>query len=195
MANAEGALGLKLIREVRGRSAKMSESGQRALAIIEEDQNRTAGAELMAAKLSDRPVLDLAGVNSAFGTCRIVLERSVRPATDDSPEQLTVIELILPGWKVREALNSIGKPGAKPVVATGTYRRQIGDILEAAEENVTLEAAMPAEGSATFNFSGEPTNPNLMQMMKRPPNFGRIPPTTLVFQTAARPRDVGGPAK
>jgi hypothetical protein len=96
MAKAEGALGLNAVREIQGRFAKMSESGQRALAIIEEDQNRTVGAELMAGKLSDRPVLDLAHVNNAFGTCRIILERSVRPATDGSPEQLTVIELILP---------------------------------------------------------------------------------------------------
>jgi hypothetical protein len=174
MARTEQALGLKAVREVQGRFAKMSESGKRALAIIEADQNRTAGAELMAGKLSNRPVLDLASVNNPFGTCRIILERSVLSAIDGSPEQLTVIELILPSWKVKEALSNIGKSGAKPVVASGTYRRQIGDKLEAAEENVILEAAMPAEGTVTFNFSGEPTNSKLMENMGRPADFGHI---------------------
>jgi hypothetical protein len=53
--------------------------------------------------------------------------------------------------------------------------------VEAAEENVILEAATPTDASATLDFSGEPTNPKLMKMLKRPPEFGLIPPTTLVF--------------
>jgi hypothetical protein len=121
------------------------------------------------------PVLDLSGLRNPIGRCSIGIEGSW--------------SVSFPSAMAREALRRAGKEGAKPVTGAGTYRSG----KDATEENFTLKVARSAEGLVAVSFSAEPTFATLTEK-RLGHDFGRIPPTTLNFQSATRPGGVGGPA-
>ena len=134
---------------------------------IEEGQTNTA-------EVNDgqgRPVFDLSGLRNPIGRCSIGIEGSWSVSFSSAT--------------AREALRRAGKEGAEPVTGTGTYRCG----KDSTEENFTLKVARSAEGLVAVSFSGEPTFATLTEK-RLGHDFGRIPLTTLNFQSAASPLPV-----
>jgi hypothetical protein len=166
---AEQALLLSAIRGIRSElSTGIPESGQKAVAIFREHQGK--------APVSGDPMIDISGLTKHFGKCKIGIQDEW--------------DVTLPGSAVREALGNVGKEGAKPVTAAGTYRSHDGKTTEASSE---FTVGMPAGGLATITISVAPRTPKLTENLYGQ-DFAHIAPRTLEFKSVTPPGGVDAPA-